>query len=546
MSSKLFCLMLLVSITSFSVCRQGPPDDGRLAPLFEAMGDYQHKVTVSSDMAQKYFDQGLKLIYGFNHAEAVRSFQEVARRDSNCAMAYWGIAFALGPNINKPMDDKDVPAAYDAAQKAVSLASTVSPVEQAYIAALAKRYAPEPVPDRQALDRAFADAMRQVSEQYPDDLDAATLFAESLMDLIPWAYYNEDGTPKPETVEIIASLERVMASNPNHPGANHYYIHAVEASSTPERGEPAADRLGDLVPDAGHLVHMPSHIYLRIGRYHDATAANEKAAAADESYISQCNAQGFYPALYYPHNIHFLWFTSAMEGRGEVSINAARRLVKNVAVEQIKEHPSLESFRPIPYFALARFGKWQEILALPQPPQEFYYETAMWHYARGLALAGQGDVEHAAQEADKLKMLAASAEIEALEQPFYFGASLTGIATDILSAKVAGLRAKNEEMLTLLRKAVVSQDALPYMEPPYWYYPIRQTLGAALVQAGQPAEAEVVFREDLERNRGNGWSLYGLEESLRALGKEEAADSVHAMLKEKWVLADIAPDLRMY
>jgi tetratricopeptide (TPR) repeat protein len=515
------------------------------APLFDNMGAHRHEITTNSEQAQLYFDQGINLLYGFNHGEAIRSFCEAARLDSNAAMAYWGAALALGPNINKEMDSTAVPDAYKAVLKAMNLRAKTSEKEQAYIAALARRYAPEYAKDRSPLDLAYANAMREVVRQHPDDLDAATLFAEALMDLIPWDYYTEDGQPKRETIELIATLESVLERHPNHPGANHYYIHAVEASSTPERAELAADRLGNLVPDAGHLVHMPSHIYLRIGRYNDASEANVRAADADESYITQCNAQGFYPALYYPHNIHFLWFTSSIEGRSQTSIDAANRLAKNVYREQIKDFPPLESFLPIPLFALARFGKWEEILAAPQPPAEFAYETAMWHYTRGLAFAGKGEAGNAEHELAVLDSLSQSEAIQSLEQPFYFGATLVGIAKQILSAKVVGLQGELEGMITQLRDAVARQDELPYMEPPYWYYPVRQTLGAALLQAEKPSEAEEVFRMDLEKTPHNGWSLYGLYQSLEAQGSSAEAQSIRQQYIDAWNNADVELDLAM-
>ncbi len=538
--AKLFIVLMgLIWLAFATGCPKTTVDDDRTAPLFENMGDYHHSVTTNSDLAQQYFDQGLKLLYGFNHAEAIRSFKEAARLDSTCAMAYWGASLALGPNINKPMDDKDVPEAYALLQKAKQAAVHASDREKAYIAALEKRYAAEAVEDRGELDLAFANAMREVIQNYPDDLDAATIFAESLMDLIPWDYWLEDGQPKEETKEIIATLESVLDRNPNHPGANHYYIHAVEASDSPERGEAPADRLGDLVPDAGHLVHMPSHIYLRIGRYNDATEANIRAAAADESYIAQCNAQGFYPALYYPHNIHFLWFTSGIEGRSAMSIDASQRLVKNVAKEQVKEFPSLETFLPIPLFTLARFQKWDEILAAPQPPEEFKYETAMWYYTRGLAFAGKNQLKDAAAAAAILDSLSKTEAIQKLEQPFFYGASLVGIANDVLAAEVAGLRGETDMKVSYLKTAIENQDKLPYMEPPYWYYPVRQTLGGALLEAGKPAEAEAIFRKDLEKNPRNGWSLFGLTESLKAQNKTAEAEAAQQQFETAWAMADV-------
>lgn len=538
--------ILLAILMVVAACQKSVVEEGRTAPLFEKMGEYSHPITTDSELAQQYFDQGLKLAYGFNHAEAVRSFKEAARLDPEAPMPQWGVALALGPNINKPMDDKDVPAAYSAVQKAMALSKNGSEVERALVAALSQRYAAEVVESRDSLDLAYADAMREVVKQFPEDLDAATLFAESLMDLIPWDYWLEDGQPKPETKEILATLESVLERYPDHPGANHYYIHAVEASNAPERGEPAADRLGDLVPDAGHLVHMPSHIYLRIGRYNDATEANVRAAASDESYIAQCNAQGFYPALYYPHNIHFLWFTSGIEGRSAMSIDASQRLVKNVSRERVQEWPSMETFLAIPLFTLARFQKWDDVLAQPKPPEGFKYETAMWHYTRGLAFAGKGQLAEAKAQYAVLDSLSKTETIAALEQPFFYGATLVSIANDILAGKVAGMEGEIDAQLKYLRTAVENQDGLPYMEPPYWYYPVRQTLGAALLAADKPAEAETVFREDLEKTPRNGWALHGLVESLKAQQKTKAAAAAKKRFEKAWEMADFTLAIEGY
>ena len=337
----------------------------RGAPLFNDLGNHQHAISTKSPEAQRYFNQGLILTYGFNHGEAIRSFKEAIRLDSNCAMCYWGVALALGPNINKPMDAADVPRAWDALQQAKRLAAIATEKERAYINALAARYSSQPVADRRSLDLAYANAMRDVMKRYPDDLDAATLFAEAVMDTMPWEYYTEDRRPKAVTEELVRALEFVIAKDPHHPGANHFYIHAVEASPYPERALPSAERLGEIAPGAGHLVHMPSHIYLRVGRYHDATLANEEAVKADQSYIAQCRAQGFYPVAYYPHNQHFLWYTSGMEGRSELSIRTARE------IDRMNEHQNLaegKRFSPLLILTLARFGKWDEALSQPKPP----------------------------------------------------------------------------------------------------------------------------------------------------------------------------------
>ena len=511
----------------------------RPAPLFEDLGTHHHPISTDVMLAQRYFDQGLILAYGFNHAEALRSFQAAAKLDPKCTMCWWGQALVLGPNINKPMDAADVLTAYAAVQKALELSPNASASEQAYIEALAHRYAAESVADRNALDAAYAEAMRHVVELDADDLDARTLFAEALMDLMPWNYWTKDLQPKPATTEVITTLEAVLAEDPEHIGAIHFYIHVVEASATPERAEPYADRLRNLVPGAGHLVHMPSHIYIRVGRYHDASIANELAAAADESYIAQCNAQGFYPALYYPHNIHFLWFSSAMEGRSAVSIDAARRLANNVPAEMIAELPFLEYFLPMPLFGLVQFGRWDEILAEPVPPRERLYWTAMWRYARGLAHLAQGNADAAQAEAGALTAIAGRADLDALEIPLLLGKSLIHLAENILNAELAGNEHRHAEQINSLRAAVEQQDALPYMEPPYWYYPVRQSLGAALLNADDAVAAEAVYRKDLEINRENGRSLYGLMQSLQAQNRSADANEAERRFEAAWSQADV-------
>jgi tetratricopeptide (TPR) repeat protein len=512
------------------------PSDGRTAPLFDDLGNYRHAITTKSPLAQRYFDQGLTLAYGFNHAEAIRSFKEVARLDPDCAMAYWGVVLALGPNINAPMRDEDVPKAWQALEQAKRLAPKVSAKEQAYIQALAKRYAEQPVADRSALDLAYANAMREVMKRYPDDLDAATLFAEAMMDTMPWNYYTPYRQPKPETVEITTALESVMARNPNHPGANHFYIHAVEASPHPERALPSAYRLREIAPGAGHLVHMPSHIYLQVGRYHDASLANEQAVAADESYIAQCHAQGVYPAGYYPHNKHFLWHTATMEGRSEVSINVAREIAQMYAKHSLIEG---ERFKPILILTLARFGHWDEALRQPRPPANHLYETAMWRYARGLALIAKRQLDTAARELSALAEIAESKAGQAIQSPVFPPASLIQISRHALAGELARARSQREEMLRELNLAIQLEDKLPYMEPPYWHHPMRQSLGAALLETGKPAEAERVYREALKRHPANGWSLYGLLESLRAQGKTKEAARVAKRFGEAWKHADI-------
>lgn len=510
--------------------------DPRPAPLFEDLGGHGHPITTDVGLAQSYFDQGLVLCYAFNHAEAVRSFEAALTIDPECAMCFWGKALALGPNINKPMADDDVATAFEAVQQAQRFADATTKVEQALIGALAKRYASEPVEDRSELDRAYAEAMAEVAASFPEDGDVQTLYAEALMDTMPWNYWTEDLAPKPETEVVLAALESVMAAHPDHPGASHLYIHAVEASSTPERAEAAADRLGDLVPGSGHLVHMPSHIYLRLGRYQDASVANQRAAAADEAYIAACNAQGFYPALYYPHNIHFLWFTAALEGGSAMSIEAGEKVVENVSIEQVSAFPNLESFLPVPLYSLVRFGRWDEILERPEPQGDLMFLEAMSHYARGLARAAKGEITDARSELAAIEQLATSAELDELQVAQ--GATLVQIAQAVLRGEIAGAEGDGAGQIERLREAVELQDSLPYMEPPYWHYPVRHSLGAAQLAAGSLEDAEETYKVDLEKTPRNGYSLYGLRESLLAQGKQEEAEEVGVRFEEAWRFAD--------
>lgn len=508
------------------------------APLFNDLGNHQYAISTKSPAAQKYFNQGLILTYGFNHGEAIRSFEEAIRLDANCAMCYWGVALALGPNINKPMDAADVPRAWNALQQAKRLAANATEKEKAYISALETRYSQQAVADRRSLDLAYANAMREVAKRYPDDLEAATLFAEALMDTMPWDYYTEDRRPKAVTGELIRALELVIAKDPQHPGANHYYIHAVEASPYPERALASAARLAEIAPGAGHLVHMPSHIYLRVGRYHDATLANEEAVKADQSYIAQCRAQGFYPVAYYPHNQHFLWYTSGMEGRSELSIRTARE------IDRMNDHQHLaegKRFNPLLILTLARFGRWDDVLGEQMPPADQLFATAMYHYARGMAHGAKQNLAAAQQELNALERIATDPKTKALDQPsFAFPIErLIVLSRHVLAGELAARRGQAPEMNRQFVTAIQLEDKLPYMEPPYWHHPVRQIYGATLLQTGRAADAEKTYREDLKRHPGNGWSLYGLLASLRAQGKTEEANAVAKRFRDAWRLADV-------
>jgi tetratricopeptide (TPR) repeat protein len=510
--------------------------DGTTAPLLHGIGPLHMPISTDSEAAQKYFDQGLTLMYGFNHAEAIRSFKEAARLDPTCGICWWGVALSLGSNINLPMQADAIPEAWKAVQEAQRLRGDETPREQAYIDAVATRYS-ESGEGRPALDRAYADAMAKLVDAYPDDLDAATLYAEALMDLSPWDYYLADGAPKPETVIAIAQIERVIAANPEHPGALHFYIHAVEATDNPERAEAAADALGDLVPVAGHLVHMPGHIYLRVGRYHDAVTANELASAADEDYIAQCNAQGFYPAMYYPHNLHFLWYAAMMEGRQKLALDTARKMALHVPLDVAKGEGQVQHFLPVPMYTLVRFGMWNDVLAEPAPPDGVPFATAMWHYGRGVAFAHTGQLDQAATELAAVESAAnVGATVTIQGKPDTTNA-MVAISAELVRAAIASAHADNAGEVAALERAVAAQDSLQYTEPPYWFYPIRQSLGAAYLRAKRPADAERVFREDLAYFKSNGWSLWGLGQALAGQGQD--ATATNAAQTVAWQYADI-------
>ncbi|GAB4190670.1 MAG: hypothetical protein Fur006_32970 [Coleofasciculaceae cyanobacterium] len=514
----------------------------RTTPLFDNLGNYHHPISTSVPLAQRYFDQGLILTYGFNHAEAARSFQEAARLDPNCAMCYWGIALVLGPNINAAMDTEVVSEAWQAIQNAIALSKTANDKEKAYIQALAKRYSVEAAEDRSTLDVAYAAAMRDLAQRYPDDLDAATLFAEALMDTSPWKYWTQNGEPTPDAREILATLESVLERNPNHPGANHFYIHAVEASPHPDRGIASADRLAQLVPGSGHLVHMPSHIYIRVGRYHDSAIANQRAIEVDKDYATHCHAPGIYPLAYIPHNHHFLWASATMEGQSEVAIDAARHVAAmvNQAMMRKPEYETLQHYYSIPLYALTRFGKWDEILAEPAPDEDLKYPTGVWHYARGSAFVAKGQLQDAARELEQLQAIASDSSLENFK---IWGInsthSLLQIASEVLTGELAAKQGDYENAIAHLETAVNLEGKLNYDEPETWHYPVRQSLGAILLKANRPAEAEQVYREDLKRHPENGWSLFGLTQSLQTQGKTEEAQAMKKRFEQAWKDADV-------
>ena len=515
------------------------------APLLNGLGKHSHRISSNVDGVQRYFDQGLIMAFAFNHAESIRSFKAAQRLDPNCAMCFWGEALALGPNINVNSDGKVIMApknrvaAFKAINTAITLSKSASAEEQAYISALATRYDGDPKTDREPLDKAYANAMETLSKRYPEDNDAASLFAEALMNTMPWNYWAEDGDPKPDTVKVIDSLESVLENNPNHPLAIHLYIHAVEASSDPARAEGPADRLAKLVPGAGHLVHMPAHIYWRIGRYHDASLANIEAAKVDEDYIAQCNAQGFYPALYYPHNVHFLWAASTMEGRSKLSIDSALKVSKYVRVEQIKQIPFLEFFHTIPLLSYVRFAKWDEILAYEKPIDEFKFSLGLYHYARSIAFASTGDVKKAKFEQEKILPLKDSPEIKVIIKAGQPSDKLLEIANHLAMGQIAMVNSNLDASIMHFKMAVETQDALPYREPEFWYYPTRQSLGHALMLSKNFKEAVSVFNQDLKDYPRNGWSYFGLYKAHKALGNAELSDKALENHNDIWQMSDV-------
>jgi tetratricopeptide (TPR) repeat protein len=517
-----------------------PSPSGALAPRLQNVGKHAFPITIHSENARLFMNQGLNLTYGFNHAEASRAFAEAARLDPHNAMAYWGQALVLGPNINAPMAPEDEPKAYEMIQKALAMKAHVSQREQDYIDALAVRYTGK-AEDRKAADQAYAGSMRLLHEKYPDDQDAATLYAESLMDLQPWDYWLRDGRAHGGTNDIVKALDSVLAKNADHPGALHLYIHLWEGSRTPEKAEVAADRLLPLAPAAGHLVHMPGHIYQRVGRYADVIKANQLAIVADEDYITQCRAQGLYPLGYYPHNIHFLWFGATMAGQSELAIASARKTANSIPADVVKQMPILQSFLLVEDYALVRFGKWDEILALPALRYESLFTRGVRHYARGMAFARKGSFSNARKELASLKKIAADPQL--IATPASMSANMPDavlrIASETLAGELAAEQRDYPKAIAHLETAVRLQDSLAYTEPDDWHYPTRHSLGAILMKAGRFNEAETVYWDDLSRHPKNGWALFGLAEAMRAQGKNEPAKAVDADFRQAWKEADV-------
>ena len=545
MKSALAAFALLLLSTNIAAQHaHGADADAKPPALMPGLGDVHHPVSTTNSEAQRFFDQGLALVYGFNHDEAVRSFKRAAELDSQLAMAYWGIALALGPNINMDVDADHEKAAYEAIQKALSLTTRASDSEHAYLEALAKRYSNDPKADLKKLAVDYKNAMGGVARRFPDDLDAATLFAESAMDLRPWQFWSSDGKPAEGTEEIVAVLESVLRRDPQHIGANHYYIHAVEASLHPEWALPSAMRLKVLAPAAGHLVHMPAHIDIRTGDYEAAVRSNAYAAEADRQYFKATGEQGMYPMMYYSHNLHFLAVANSMQGRYQDAIRAADQLHAHLGVYLQEGGPMIEAvlplldaFMPTPTIIMVRFRQWDNILKLTQPDKRLASTTTFWHFARGMAYAATGKLD----DSEKERAIVDSA-VKALPSHRMYGfnpaSNVFTIAEDVLSAKIA--MAKNDKLgaIQYLEKAVAIEDSLSYDEPEDWYIPTRESLGSALLLNGKYSEAEKVFRAELERHRRNGRALFGLVESLKAQKKTLAAEFVRAEFEAAWKNAD--------
>jgi hypothetical protein len=504
--------------------------------LMAGLGDVHHPVSTKNKQAQEFFDQGLKLIYGFNHDEARRSFQEAARLDPKLAMAWWGAALTLGPNYNLPVDPEREKAGYDAAQRALALAASASEPERAYINALVVRYSNDPKADLHQLDRLYKEAMGRLSATYPDDLDAATLYAESMMNLNPWHLWTSDGKPAPGTDEIVSVLESVLKRAPDHLGANHYYIHAIEASPNPERALGSADRLPALAPAAGHLVHMPAHIQSRIGDHFGAARSNEAAVAADRKWLAQTHEPGVYPLMYYSHNFQFLAYAACMKGDFKEAADAAAKLVGNVG-PYVKQMPMLEGFLPTPTLVLIAFEKWNDILKLPAPDPSMLMSTAIWHFARGIAQANLGKTAEAAEE--QLAWQAAAAQIpgDATYDMLNTVSAVFKVHHDLLLAALAHSRQDPADTIDNLKRAVVADDALSYSEPPSWFPPVRPLLGRELIAQKKFGDAEKVLREDLKRNPRNGRSLAALRDCLASENRPYEAAQIEQQYRAAWVAA---------
>jgi len=534
---RLLISVLFILSSSFSAFAQNHAAHAADRPvtLVTGLGNLHHPVSTKNPEAQKFFDQGLRFIYAFNHDEAARSFGHAAKLDPRLAIAHWGVAEAVGPNYNDPADDDRFKLAHEEIQKAVDLIANASPSEKAYIQAMAKRFPADAKADRRKAAEEYNDAMREVTKQFPDDLDAATLFAESGMNLHPWGLWHVDGTPEAGTEEIVSTLESVIRRDPNHLGAIHYYIHSVEASPNPDRALAAANKLASLAPNAGHIVHMPAHIYIRTGDYEAAVKTNEEAAAVDRAYIKATNAQGIYPMMYYSHNLHFIAMCASMNGNYAEATKNAAMLAEHVG-PAAKMMPMLEGFMTIPMAVNLRFHRWDDILAMKQPDPEMKATTGFWHFARGMALAGKGKISEAEAEYKIVSdAQAATPEDAVFAMPINNKTKdILRIAQNVMGAKIAIAKKDNASAIAMLTDAVAVQDTLKYGEPPDWFFPVRESLGAALLMNGDAAGAEKVFRADLDRNPRNPRSLWGLQQALKAQNRDYDAGFVESQFKAAW------------
>ena len=512
----------------------------QIAPLFENLGDLNFSISTKEKLAQTFFNQGMKLTYAFNHAEAHRSFMEASRLDPTAPMTYWGQAYVLGPNINdrQPLDERKEKY-NEAMAKASKFAKNASKKEQALIEALTHRYSKDLTKDVKDLNMAYMVAMTKVAQQYPEDADVQILFAASVMNTVPWNYWDSDGNPTPNIAEAKIALEKAMILNPQNPGAHHYYIHMVELPN-PDLAVASADKLGGLMPAAGHIVHMPSHIYIRVGRYLDAVKVNEAAILADEDYISQCYSQGMYPLGYYPHNIHFLWSAATLLGDSKLAIDAAKKTAEKVPAGELLTLPVLQNFASVPLLAYTRFGKWNEILTTPSPNPEIKHLKLIWHYARGIAFVRKNNSKEAKEELEAIQEMINDPEMENLVAAgFDNSKAIANVAYEVVAGELASLNGNIPKAIAHLKKAVELEDGLVYTEPAAWYIPTRQNLGAVLVTAKKYEEAEKVYKEDLEVLRQNGWSLMGLYKSLKAQDKMDEAETIKQEFDKAWEHADI-------
>lgn len=506
--------------------------------LYDNLGTLHHPITTTSELAQRYFDQGLRLVYAFNHEEAIRSFEEAAKHDPDAPMPYWGIALALGPNINAAMSKEDGHRAVEAIKQARARLSAATAAERAYIEALTKRYLGSPRASRAALDKAYADAMRSVWRAYPNDVDAGVLFAEAMMDLRPWDFWTADGTPKPGTQEIVSTLEAVVEQQPDHPGACHYYIHAVEASREPQRALACADRLPGLMPGAGHLVHMPAHIYARVGMYHESSERNAAAAHVDEHYLEGAHLTGDYADGYYSHNLHFLWASLMMEGRSAEAIKAATALLATITDEEAKSNRSKEPYLTTKLLTWIRFGRWEDLLREPPPSKGLHLVEGTWRLGRGMALVATGRLPGADGERQALVTLTKQFR-RSKNQQDKLERDLLKISERLLAGQIASHRRRADEAIKALREATKIEDSLQGAEPPHWSLPVRHYLGPVLLLAGRAPEAEVEYRADLKWNPENGWGLFGLLQSLKAQRKDAEAAEISGRFEKAWAHADV-------